>query len=381
MLTQFIDERGSRVVRKVAPQPLRSRPRITVVIPCYNYGHFLAECLASVLDPGQVDVDVVIVDDASPDGSAAVARELAREDPRIRVIEHRTNKGHIATYNEGLAAAEGEYVMLLSADDLLAPGALARSAALLQAHPEVGLVYGFSRRFTDTPPTPRDTLRSWSVWDGPEWVDKVGRTVSNPIYTPEVLMRTSVMRELVGYDPRVPHAADFLLWLRAGTRAGIGRVNGVDQSFYRVHGANMHVEMFSGAVRDIQERHKSLEILFAEDGHLLPDAAGLRERALRALAREALILACQPHEHGKSPQELRDQGEQLDQLAALAAEIWPDSKESKLSRSYQRHVTRMRQGKGPIVPAPVTAFRDRVVLHLGFRRWRRSGVSPAVRSL
>jgi hypothetical protein len=353
-----------------------------VVIPCYNYGRFLDQCLASVFDSGGLDIDVIIVDDASPDGSVAVAREIAERDPRVRVIEHHTNSGHIATYNEGLAAAEGEYVMLLSADDLLAPGALTRSAALLQAHPEIGMVYGFSRRFTDeTPPPPRDTLRSWSLWDGPEWVAKVCRTVSNPIYTPEVLMRTSVMRELVGYDARLPHAADFHLWLRAGTRAGIGRVNGVDQAFYRVHGSNMHVSQYSGAVRDIQERHQTLEILFAEDGHLLPDAAGLRTDSLRALAREALILACQPYEHGMPADELKDQAEQLDQLAVLAAEIWPESKESKLSRTYQRHVERAREGRGPVVTAPVNAFRDRVVLHLGWRRWRRSGVSPAVRSL
>jgi hypothetical protein len=374
-------EGGERVARKASPRPLSSRPRVTVVIPCYNYGRFLEPCLASFLDSDGLDVDAIIVDDASPDGSAAVAREIAARDPRVRVIEHRTNQRHIATYNEGLAAAEGEYVMLLSADDLLAPGALTRSAALLQAHPEVGLVYGFSQRFTDEPPPARGTVRSWTIWDGPEWVDKVCRTVSNPIYTPEVLMRTSVMRELVGYDARLPHSADFLLWLRAGTRAGIGRVNGVDQAYYRIHGANMHVEQYSGAVLDIRERHRALEILFADDGHLLPDAAALRERSLRTLAREALILACQPYEHGLPAEELRRQAGQLDQLAALAAEIWPESKESKLSRTYQRHVARFRDGRRPVVTAPVNAFRDRLVLHLGWRRWRRSGVSPAVRSL
>jgi hypothetical protein len=369
------------VARKVAPQPLTSRPRVTVVIPCYNYGRFLAPCLDSVLNADGLDVDAIIVDDASPDGSAATAREIAARDPRVRVIEHRTNQGHIATYNEGLAAAEGEYVMLLSADDLVASGALTRSASLLQAHPEVGLVYGFSRRFTDSPPAARSTVRSWTVWEGPEWVEKVTSRVSNPIYTPEVLMRTSVMHELVGYDPRLPHSADFLLWLRAGTRAGIGRINGVDQAFYRIHGGNMHVEQYAGMVLDIQQRHRALEILFAEDGHLLPDAEGLRERSLRALAREALVLAVQPHEHGVPAEELRGQADQLDQLAALAADIWPESKESKLSRSYQRHVARVREGKGPVVSAPVNAFRDRVVNHLGWRRWRRSGVSPAVRSL
>ncbi|MBO3743304.1 glycosyltransferase family 2 protein [Actinoplanes flavus] len=367
------------MARRLRPVPLRSRPRVTVVIPCYNYGHFLAPCLESFIDSDGLDVDVIVVDDASPDGSAAVAREIAARDARVRVIAHETNKRHIATYNEGLAAAEGEYVMLLSADDLLAPGALTRSAALLQANPEVGMVYGFSRRFTTgTPPPARSTVTSWTVWDGPEWVAEVSRRVSNPIYTPEVLMRTSVMRELAGYDARLPHAADFLLWLRAGTRAAIGRVNGVDQAFYRIHGANMHVEQYAGAVLDIEQRHLTLQILFDEDGDRLPDSASLRERSLRALAREALLLACRPYDHGTP---VGDQAGQLDQLARLAVEIWPEAKESKLSRRYQRHVARSRAGRGPVVTAPVSAFRDRVVEHLGWRRWRATGISAAVGSL
>jgi glycosyltransferase involved in cell wall biosynthesis len=361
---------------------LLDRPRVTVVIPCYNYGHFLAECLESVFaDADQVDIDAIIVDDASPDGSAQVARQIAERDPRVRVIAHERNMRHIATYNEGLAAAEGEYVVLLSADDLLAKGAVARSAALLQAHPEVGLVYGFSRRFFDTPPEPRNLLRSWSIWDGPEWVAKVTRTVSNPIYTPEVMMRASTMRELVGYDARLPHAADFHLWLRAGTRAAIGRVNGVDQAFYRVHGANMHTEQYSGAVVDVEQRYLSLQILFDEDGARLPGVETIRAAAYRALAREALILACRPYQQGLPAEAIAAQEDQLARLAELAGEIWPESKTGTLKRGYDRYVARARKGRGPVVPAPVTALRDRVVLHLGWRQWRRSGISPAVRSL
>ena len=91
-----------------------------------------------------MDVDVLIVDDASPDDSAAVAYRLADEDPRVSVLVHPTNMGHIATYNDGLARAKGDYVVLLSADDAITPGSLARSTALMEAHPSVGFVYGYS---------------------------------------------------------------------------------------------------------------------------------------------------------------------------------------------------------------------------------------------
>src|SRR3954451_5500613 len=102
---------------------------VSVVIPCYRYGHFLEEAVSSVLDdqPG-VDVRVLIIDDASPDDSAETAMKIAAREPRVEVIVHGTNKGNIATYNEGLLEwAEGDYSLLMSADDRLTPGALQRA--------------------------------------------------------------------------------------------------------------------------------------------------------------------------------------------------------------------------------------------------------------
>jgi hypothetical protein len=368
------------LVTESTPRPLRTRPTVSVVIPCYNYGHFLADSVGSVLRQVEVDVDVLIVDDASPDGSASVAHALAASDPRVRVLVHDVNRGHIATYNEGLAAATGEYVVLLSADDVIAEGALARSTALLEAHPEVGLVYGFAPVFVDQLPPARTKTRSWSIWSGPEWLDVFCRRVSNPIYTPEVVMRTSLMRELKGYDPRLPHAADFLLWLRAATRASIARVNGVDQAFYRRHGSNMHMERYSGAVRDLSERYLAFEILFTDDAAHLPPSDDLLDKARRGMAREALMTACRAYEHGQAHVDT-DAVAELEQLAALAEQIWPECRTTPLWRRYQRHVARARLGKAPVVPPRVVAFADHALVHVGWRRWRRSGLSSAMRSI
>ncbi|MGO4433768.1 glycosyltransferase family 2 protein, partial [Paenarthrobacter sp. RAF9] len=134
------------------PVPASAPPTVSVVVPCYNYGHYLPQAVGSALAQEGVDVEVIVVDDASTDGSAAVAWRLASSDPRISVVHHATNQGHIATYNDGLARAGGRYVTLLSADDLLAPGALARAAALMEANPRVGMVYGLPKDFTDQPP-------------------------------------------------------------------------------------------------------------------------------------------------------------------------------------------------------------------------------------
>ncbi|GAA0450240.1 glycosyl transferase [Paractinoplanes deccanensis] len=356
---------------KTPPRPLRSRPRVSVVIPCYNYGHFLADCLRTVLDQPGVEMDVLIVDDASPDGSAAVARQLAEADPRVRLLAHETNKGHIATYNEGLAAAEGDYVVLLSADDVVVPGALAQSAALMEHNPGVGMVYGFAPTFVDVPRPARTQARSWTVWEGADWLAKVSRRGGNPIATPEVMLRTSLMRELGGYDPQLPHSADFLLWLRAAARAQVGRVNGADLAFYRVHGGNMHSSQFAGVLTDLSERWKAFEAFFAGDGALVPGSPALRAAAARAVAREALVTVRQAYENG-SP------AENAAELVALAERVDPTVRETRLFAHCSRLPGRSR---GPLIPAPVTAAVDKAIFHARWRRWRHTGVLGAVRSL
>src|SRR5580692_6786433 len=110
--------------------------RIDVIVPCYNYGRFLDQCVNSVLGQVGVDVRVLVIDDASPDNTAEIAAALAREDPRVNVVRHNKNKGHIKTYNEGIEWASADYMLLLSADDYLLPGALARATKLMNAHPK-----------------------------------------------------------------------------------------------------------------------------------------------------------------------------------------------------------------------------------------------------
>ena len=102
--------------------------RVDVVIPCYNYARFLEDCVGSVLSQEGVDVRALIIDDRSGDDTFEVGTNLIRRDSRVLFRRHSQNRGHIATYNEGLLEwVEAEYALLLSADDMLAPGALRRA--------------------------------------------------------------------------------------------------------------------------------------------------------------------------------------------------------------------------------------------------------------
>ena len=152
--------------------------RVDVIVPCYNYGRFLRECVESVLTQ-PVDVRVLIIDDASTDDTPEVAAALAAEDARVEFRRHAVNRGHIATYNEGLEWVSGDYNLLLSADDLLVEGALLRASRLMDANPDVGLVYGRVVPFRSGNPRPAVELGEaddgWAIISGMEWLESLCR--------------------------------------------------------------------------------------------------------------------------------------------------------------------------------------------------------------
>ena len=116
------------------PTERKSLRTVDVVIPCYNYGRYLKTSVNSVLSQVGVEVRVLVIDDASSDDSEAIAGKLASAESRVTFRKHAVNKGHIATYNEGLIDwSEADHTVLLSADDMLAPGSLSRAVAIMDA--------------------------------------------------------------------------------------------------------------------------------------------------------------------------------------------------------------------------------------------------------
>lgn len=288
---------------RVKPQPLARRPTITVVVPCYNYGHYLRDAVASALTQRDVEVRVIIVDDASTDNSVEVGLQLERLDDRITLIRQRDNQGHIKTYNNGLAAADGDYVVLLSADDLLTPGSLARASALLEANPSVGFAYGHPEVFSGEVPSVDDAdPKSWSLWNGRDWAQLRAHLLRNCIYCPEVVMRTATQRQIGGYREDLPHSGDFEMWLRAALVADVGRVNGVPQARYRVHDASMARTHYNSIPKDIEARWQAFERLL--ENSQTPLDKQMLKRARTCLAREAVRYAAQAIDKGAFDEDL-----------------------------------------------------------------------------
>ena len=215
-----------------------------------------------------------------------------RADSRVRFRRHEQNRGHIATYNEGLSEATGDYVVLLSADDLLTPGALQRAHAVFEAHPSVGLVYGHPiALYQDNPPPARTYPTGATVWRGHDWIGLICRAGRNFINCPEAVMRTSVQHRVGGYRPSLPHSGDMEMWLRAATVADVARINGADQAYYRVHPLSMQHTTNAGVLRDLAGRLEAIESALQGGATAVPGAPTLLARARASLALDAVAQA------------------------------------------------------------------------------------------
>jgi glycosyltransferase involved in cell wall biosynthesis len=345
---------------------------VSVVIPCYRYGQFLPDCVRSVLDEQDgVDVRVLIIDDASGDGSADVARAIADADPRVDVRVHETNRGHIATYNEGLLEwADGDYCILLSADDRLTPGALTRAATVLDAHPEVGFCYGrpLHFRYPGPLPRPRTRMRGHSVWPGHWWLERRFREGHGCITSPEVVVRTALQRKVGGYDPALPATGDIEMWMRLAVHADVAHVRGADQAYYRLHGRNMSAVDFGGQLDELRQRKAAYEAVLTGCGELLPDRDRLDAMIHRKLARQALRRAARAYDRGRTgvvP---------VDELILFARDCWPEYEKLPEYRGL-----RLRRRVGAttmpyLQPLVLSAVAGKGREWLWWQSWKRRGI-------
>ncbi|MET9732852.1 bifunctional glycosyltransferase family 2 protein/CDP-glycerol:glycerophosphate glycerophosphotransferase [Streptomyces sp. NPDC006458] len=121
-------------------------PRFSVIVPVYKVQAYLHECLGSVLSQSYPDLELIVVDDRSPDACGAIADEFAARDPRVRPLRLPENRGPGGARNAGIQAATGDYLLFLDGGDTLDPSALRAIADRLKetGEPDV-LVHGFAR--------------------------------------------------------------------------------------------------------------------------------------------------------------------------------------------------------------------------------------------
>lgn len=139
MPVEASSESGSRLSGPPAAQPL-----VSIVIPTYNRAHLLPRALNACLGQTYRNIEVIVVNDGSKDGTPDLLREYAQRDHRVRAI-NKANEGIPDTVNRGFEAARGQYVTWTSDDNYYYPEAIEAMVAFLEAHRDVAMVYTDSR--------------------------------------------------------------------------------------------------------------------------------------------------------------------------------------------------------------------------------------------
>jgi hypothetical protein len=266
---------------------------VDVVIPCYNYAHFLVRCVTSVLAQTGVDVRILIIDDASSDNSKEVGTEIAKTSSCITFRRSPKNKGLIATANEGIMDwATAKYCLLLSADDALTEGALDRAAKVMDIHDEVGMTYGMSYVISDDlgiiEPPPSETFR-YRIVSGPQFLEQVCEHWQG-VPTPTAVVRTDLQHRIGGYHPALRQTSDAEMWMRIATQTPIAAIH-TPQGYYRWHGANMSSAYTGRALSDLDEQYKTIQEVYATWGANIEGFPSWIETAKHRLARQAYWMA------------------------------------------------------------------------------------------
>jgi glycosyltransferase involved in cell wall biosynthesis len=206
-----------------------STPLVSVIIPCFNQGHFLTETIESVLAQSYPHLEVVVIDDGSTDN----VEEIAGRYPGVRYIRQE-NSGLAAARNTGLRRSRGNYLVFLDADDRLMPNALEAGLAAFAAHPESAFVAGHCKPITvDGTPFPDSEQR---CVDRDYYAALLSKCF---IYPPATVMyRRSVFESVHNFDIAVSPCADYDLYLRIAKNFPISCHHHVVAE-YRKHGANM----------------------------------------------------------------------------------------------------------------------------------------------
>ncbi len=189
------------------------KPLVSFIVPCYKHGHFLAQCVNSLLAQTYVDFEILIMDNCSPDNTPEVARSF--HDPRVKHIRNETNLGHIRNFNKGITLLTGKYVWLISADDfLLSTQALDRYVDVMERNPRVGFV--FSRALEEHPGQQR-VPAAWAdcgdkdcIWNGRAFLRRLIRY--NCVAHPSGMVRKEGHRRINMYALDLPFACDWYLW-------------------------------------------------------------------------------------------------------------------------------------------------------------------------
>jgi len=282
-----------------------SKPTITVLMPVFNAGDFLKPAIESILEQSFRDFEFLIINDGSTDKSRSVIESYASKDKRIVFLNRTANKGLVATLNQGLNKANGEYIARQDADDISRLDRLAKQAAFLRSNRETVIV-GSSISVMDDE---GQILHEHAVLlNDPELRQEL--LVRSPFAHGSVIFRRPAAIKCGLYDETLWPAEDYALWLKLSS---LGELANLDEYLYiyREHGQGVSV---SNKTRQEKMLQKVRQLAWQERLRLLPkkkiDLAAYKnldmgEQRIGRIIDNTVFTAKEAWRHGQRPLALK----------------------------------------------------------------------------
>ena len=221
-----------RIRRTAAAKNLAAKDtavKVSVVVPCYNYGRYLADAVGSVAGQTLADFEIVVVDDGSDDNSEEVCSRLLEtwSDLALTVVRQDNSGQPAIPRNRGIELSRGDYLLCLDADDKLCPGTLAACSACLDANEAISIAYPCVREFDGG-----DAL--WA----PRAYDPAVLLLWNFIPT-AAMFRRRAWQDVGGYATNVISHEDWNFWIACATNNHFGALVKEATFHYRIHGGSL----------------------------------------------------------------------------------------------------------------------------------------------
>lgn len=207
-------------------------PVVSIIIPCYNGAKYLPQAIESCLSQDYRDIEIIVVNDASPDDCLVIGDKYSEKDPRVKTVNRSVNGGICRALNSGIEMASGQYMTRLAQDDWFRPDAIGIMADALRSNPDAGLVYCNVNIVDDN-----GKLLTVLKTEPPEKalfpVNRVGLCV---------MWRKEVSERIGGFDPRCEFADDYDYWLRISEEFRLMKCSDEAPFFFRYHREQMSIK-------------------------------------------------------------------------------------------------------------------------------------------
>lgn len=209
-------------------------PLVSVITPVYNREKYLVRCIESILEQTYSNFEFLIIDDKSSDNTLEIIKNYQLTDSRIKILENDKNLGATLSFNRGLDICQGKYVARMDSDDISLSDRLEKQVEIFESWNDLE-VLGAGAILIDHNENEIGRRQFPSDFNKIKNILKTGV----PVFDPSVMMRTSTLKEINGFDNRLAPADDYHLWLTLFKQKKI--ISNIDNYLikYRLHDSNL----------------------------------------------------------------------------------------------------------------------------------------------